>query len=96
MTTLTKFEVSKRISEKTGFSASLVEDVVGSILCEIIEITKNDYKLHIKNFGNFEIVKKSSRPGRDIGKNTAVIIPEKQVLKFSAARTLRELLNNKK
>jgi len=96
MNTLTKFEISKRIAEKTGLSTSIVEDVVTSIISEIIDITKLDYKLHVKNFGHFEIVKKSSRPGRDIGKNTVVMIPEKRVLKFSASRSLREILNHKK
>lgn len=95
MNTITKSEISKRIADDTGISASFCEDVVNELLSSLIEVANDGNKIHIKNFGNFEVVQKKPRPGRDISKNKMVMIPAKRVMKFSSSRSLRNIINNK-
>ena len=80
MKTITKADISARISSKLGISVSACESVVNKILESIIELVRNDDTLHIKNFGSFGVFEKKSRPGRDIGKGKTVLIEEKRVI----------------
>lgn len=93
MNTITKYEIAKRVAGNTGLSVAYCEDVINKILSNVIEIIKGNHKLHIKNFGSFEVNNKSERPGRDISKNIEVTIPAKRVMKFSASRSLRKKIN---
>ncbi len=95
MKTITKADISSRISSKLGISVSACESVVNKILESIIELIKDGDILHIKNFGSFGVYEKKSRPGRDIGKGKTVVIEEKRVMRFSATRGLKQRINQK-
>ncbi len=95
MKTVTKSDLANIVAQKLGLSTSSCEDIVNQVLESAINLVERGNALHIKNFGSFEIFTKKSRPGRNISKNTSVVIPEKKVMRFSASRTLRNTINNK-
>lgn len=94
MNTVTKSELAKKVSQKTGFSAAFCEEIILKILEKITTVIYEENQVHIKNFGSFSRYKKNARPGRDISRNSTVVIPEKTLMKFSASRTLRRRVNS--
>jgi integration host factor subunit alpha len=94
MKTITRLEIAEKISEELGLSVAGCEDVISQVFTDLISIVKDEGNIHIKNFGSFELFKKKPRPGRNISKNIEVIIEEKNVVRFSASRNLRKLVNS--
>lgn len=93
MITITKADIAKKISSKLGLSINLSEEILSKIIESSIDLIVESEKLHIKNFGQFILSRKKSRPGQNISKKIEVIIPEKNVVRFSASRTFRNKLN---
>lgn len=94
MKTITKADLAAKISSKLGFSQTSCEDIVSEIFQQLLNITATKGDIYIKNFGGFKLFTKAPRPGRNISKNESVLIEEKQVIRFSASRTLRNQMNN--
>ena len=89
---LSKKDISKQISEKTGlsflFSKNLTEDLI-DIIKELIK-----YKdLNIKNFGKFKILKKKERIGRNPKNNEEFIISSRKVISFYGSKKMNKKLN---
>lgn len=88
-----KENIIEELSSKTGFSInyskSLVDDLVE---CFIYQITKS--RLNIKNFGNFKIIKKKGRAGRNPKTNKTYFISPRNSLKFTTSKYLKNYLND--
>ena len=75
MTNQTKFNLSKKdiaknLSKKTGLSVKFIEGYIDKLFDEIlVEFSK---KLKIKNFGSFSVKFKKSRVGRNPKKRKRV------------------------
>ena len=89
---LSKKDISKQISLKTGlsflFSKNLTEDII-DIIKELIKY-KN---LNIKNFGTFKIKKKKERIGRNPKTNEEFIISSRKVISFYGSKKINKKLN---
>lgn len=94
MKTITKSDLANNISEKLGISVLACEDIINQTLEAIMNQASENNILHIKNFGSFSVHSKKPRPGMDISKQKAITIAEKTVLRFSATRKLRQLVNS--
>ena len=89
---LSKKDISKQISLKTGlsflFSKNLTEDII-DIIKELIKY-KN---LNIKNFGTFKIKKKKERIGRNPKTNEEFIISSRKAISFYGSKKINKKLN---
>ena len=94
MTTITKSDIAEKLAQEIGISVSVCEDIVSKTFEAILDSSLEHKDVHIKNFGGFKVFNKKPRPGRNISKNTEVTIEEKNVVRFSASRTLRHLVNS--
>ena len=87
---LTKNEISKNLSIKTGYPITLSKKVVDTLITILIEnIYPNGIKL--KNIGSFKIIKKKERLGRNPKTKEKFIINSRNSLSFIASK---KLLNN--
>jgi nucleoid DNA-binding protein len=94
METITKEKIANLLKEKLGFSALLCEEITNSIFAEMLELSLNNNKLVLSNFGKFQIHHKKKRPAVNLQTRTALEIEPRRVLRFHASRLLKEKVNS--
>ena len=92
---LSKKDISKQISEKTGLSFLLSKNLTEDLIDTIKELIK--YKdLNIKNFGKFKVLKKKERIGRNPKNNEEFIISSRKVISFYGSKKMNKKLKENK
>ena len=84
---MTKAEIVANISEKSGIEKVDVQLTVESLMKEIIDSLENGENVYLRGFGSFIIKKRAKKTGRNISKNTAVVIPEHNIPAFKPSKT---------
>ena len=92
---MTKADLISEITEKTGVEKIAVQATVESLMTSIIETMESGENVYLRGFGSFVIKKRAEKTGRDISKNTTIIIPEHFVPTFKPAKTFVEGVKNK-
>ncbi len=92
---MTKADLVSEISEKTGIEKIAVQATVESLMTTIIEAMETGENIYLRGFGSFVVKKRAEKTGRDISKNTTIIIPEHYVPTFKPAKTFVEVVKNK-
>ena len=89
---LTKIDIAKELSKKTGYSLELSKILINNLLIVLISAIKKN-KLNLKNIGTFRLINKSERIGRNpITKENFVITSRKSV-SFIASKKLLSVVN---
>ena len=73
---MTKAEVVKEVSKSTGIEATTVMAVVEGFMDAVKSSLAKENNVYIRGFGTFEVKSRKAKTGRNITKNTTVIIPE--------------------
>ena len=55
METITKEKIANLLKEKLGFSSLICEEITNSIFFEILDLSLNNKKLVLPNFGKFQV-----------------------------------------
>ena len=76
---MTKAEIISRISEKTGVEKTTALVVVESLMLEIKDSIRQNESVFLRGFGTFSARKRKEKTGRNISKNTTIIIPEHHI-----------------
>ena len=92
---MTKADLISEITEKTGVEKIAVQATVESLMTSIIDAMESGENVYLRGFGSFVIKKRAEKTGRDISKNTTIIIPEHFVPAFKPAKTFVEGVKNK-
>ena len=92
---MTKADLISEITEKTGVEKIAVQATVESLMTSIIDAMESGKNVYLRGFGSFVIKKRAEKTGRDISKNTTIIIPEHFVPTFKPAKTCVEGVKNK-
>ena len=92
---MTKADLVSKITDKTGVEKIAVQATVESLMTTIIDAMKSGENVYLRGFGSFVIKKRAEKTGRDISKNTTIIIPEHFVPTFKPAKTFVEGVKNK-
>ena len=92
---MTKADLISEITEKTGVEKIAVQAIVESLMTSIIDAMESGENVYLRGFGSFVIKKRAEKTGRDISKNTTIIIPEHFVPTFKPAKTFVEVVKNK-
>lgn len=82
LTIMTKAEIVKEVSKSTGIEATSVMAVVEGFMEAVKESLAKDNNVYLRGFGTFEVKTRKAKTGRNITKNTTVIIPEHKVPTF--------------
>lgn len=92
---MTKAEMVREISFKTGTPKKDVEDVIEALMVTIKDSLTNGEEVFLRGFGSFIIKERAAKTARNITKNTTVIIPAHQIPAFKPAKVFMEQMLGK-
>ena len=84
---MTKADIVKNISDKTGMDKSDVQMIAEKLMDEVKNSLKNNENVYLRGFGSFIIKKRAKKTGRNISKNIAVVIPAHNIPAFKPSKT---------
>jgi nucleoid DNA-binding protein len=89
-TTVTREKIAENLKNHLGFSTPICDSIISHTFSAIIDLTKQDNKTVIKNFGTWKINNKQTRPGFNIHKGSSVNIEPRSVLRLIPSKSLKE------
>ena len=90
---MTKAELCKSISAKTGCDAQTVLAVVESLMVEVKESLEKGENVYLRGFGSFIVKQRAEKTARNISKNTTVIVPAHNIPAFKPAKEFVKLVS---
>ena len=94
---MTKAELVSKIAEKTGVEKLTTLAIVESFMNEIKNSLSTNEGVYLRGFGTFKPKKRAEKTGRNIKKNTTIIIPAHHIPSFKPAKIFtQEVKNNVK
>ena len=91
---MTKAELVSKISIKTGVEKVTTLAVVESMMSEIKDSISANNAVFLRGFGTFKAKKRAEKTGRNIKKNTTIIIPAHHIPAFKPAKVFVEEVKN--
>ena len=92
---MTKADIVADISAETGLEKAEALRAVEAFMTSIktsLSKGQNDY---LRGFGSFIVKERAEKTGRNISKNTTIIIPAHNIPSFKPAKTFVEEIKNK-
>ena len=89
---LTKIDIAKNLSNKTGFSTNLSKKIINDLLNAFIKVIQSS-RLNLKNIGTFKLLEKKERIGRNPITKKEYTIKARKSLSFIASKKLMNILN---
>jgi len=94
---MTKAEIVADIANKTGVEKVAVQAVVESFMDVVKGAMVSGENVYLRGFGSFTIKRRAEKTGRNISKNTTIIIPAHNIPAFKPAKTfVNEVKNSTK
>lgn len=84
---MTKAEIVTEIANKTGIEKVAVQAVVESFMETVKDTMVSGENVYLRGFGSFIIKERAEKTGRNISKNTTIIIPAHNIPAFKPAKT---------
>ena len=92
---MTKAELVSKISLNTGVEKLTTLAIVESMMSEIKDSIAENESVFLRGFGTFKAKKRAQKTGRNIKKNTTIIIPEHHIPSFKPAKSFTQEVKNK-
>jgi DNA-binding protein HU-beta len=93
---MNKNDLIESLAEEFDLTKSYVRDLVDRVFEKITEAACDGEEVGLFGFGKFKVVERQARKGRNPQTGEAVKIAARKVLKFEAAKAMKEGLNTKK
>lgn len=87
---MTKADIVNEIAEKTGIEKIAVQATVESFMKVLKNHMSEGKNIYLRGFGSFIVKKRAEKTGRNISKNTTIIIPAHYIPSFKPAKTFAE------
>ena len=84
---MTKADIVNEISKSTGIEKITVQKTVEAFMETIKNSMVTGQNVYLRGFGSFIIKKRAEKTGRNISKNTTIIIPEHNIPSFKPAKS---------
>ena len=84
---MTKAEIVAEIANKTGIEKVAVQATVEAFMDSIKNAMTTGENVYLRGFGSFIIKKRAEKTGRNISRNTTLIIPAHNIPSFKPAKT---------
>ena len=84
---MTKAEIVAEIANKTGVEKVAVQSVVEAFMDSIKSALVNGENVYMRGFGSFIIKERAEKTGRNISKNTTIIIPAHKIPAFKPSKS---------
>ena len=93
---MTKADIINKIAEETGIAKRDVAATVEAFMEEIrVSLASNKENVYLRGFGSFIVKKRAEKTGRNISKNTTIIIPAHNIPAFKPAKTFMQDVKKK-
>lgn len=83
---MTKFDMVRKIAQRTGLEQATVGRVVQMTLDSITEILAAEGRIELRNFGVLEVRVRKGRKGRNPKTGEEVMVPDGRFVRFKMAR----------
>ena len=87
---MTKADIVNRVAEKTGMEKADVQAVVEGMMREVKSSMEAGDNVYLRGFGSFILKKRAKKTGRNISKNTTLVIPAHYIPAFKPAKTFAD------
>lgn len=84
---MTKAEIVAEIANKTGVEKAVVQATVEAFMDSIKGAMNSGENVYLRGFGSFTIKHRAEKTGRNISKNTTIVIPAHNIPSFKPAKT---------
>ena len=92
---MTKADIVASISSETGLEKNEVLRTVESFMSNVKNSLSNGQNVYLRGFGSFIVKERAEKTGRNISKNTTIIIPAHNIPSFKPAKVFMEEVKNK-
>lgn len=92
---MTKADLVNRISDTTGVERTDVQAIVEGFMREIRGSLESGENVYLRGFGSFIVKKRAAKTGRNISKNTTLLIPEHFIPAFKPAKVFAASVKKK-
>jgi DNA-binding protein HU-beta len=83
---MTKAEIVNEIANKTGIEKVDVQRTVEAFMATVKNSMIGGENVYLRGFGSFIIKERAEKTGRNISKNTTIIIPAHNIPAFKPAK----------
>ena len=84
---MTKADIVAKISEKLGLEKGDVQATVETFMNEVKTSLETGDNVYLRGFGSFIVKTRAEKTGRNISKNTTMIIPEHFIPAFKPSKS---------
>lgn len=92
---MTKADIVNEIVEKTGIEKVDVQETVEAFMKSIKTSLEQGQNVYLRGFGSFVVKKRAQKTGRNILKNTTIVIPAHNIPSFKPAKVFVEGVKKK-
>jgi DNA-binding protein HU-beta len=93
---MTKAEIVNEIANKTGIEKVDVQKTVEAFMATVKDSLISGENVYLRGFGSFIIKKRAEKTGRNISKNTTIIIPAHNIPAFKPAKEFSKQVKKSK
>ena len=87
---MTKADIVNKISGKTGIEKLAVQTTVEEFMKAVRKSLEDGQNVYLRGFGSFVVKKRAQKTGRNISKNTTIIIPAHNIPSFKPSKSFVE------
>lgn len=87
---MTKADIVAEIATETGLERSEVLKIVETFMTTIKSSLSKGENVYLRGFGSFIVKERAEKTGRNISKNTTIIIPAHNIPSFKPAKVFVE------
>lgn len=87
---MTKADIINEISERTGIEKLIVQTAVETFMKSVRNNMAEGKNIYLRGFGTFLVKKRAEKIGRNISKNTTVVIPEHYIPSFKPSKNFSD------
>lgn len=91
---MTKAELVAEIATKTGIEKSIVLNTIEAFMDVTKATLVKGESLYLRGFGSFNLKKRAEKTGRNISKNTTIVIPAHFIPAFKPAKRFVKVVKN--
>lgn len=92
---MTKAEVVAEIAQRTGIEKISIQETVETFMDVLKDSLTKGENVYLRGFGSFIIKRRAEKTGRNISKNTTIIIPAHNIPSFKPSKTFMNEVKNK-
>src|ERR1019366_5460217 len=87
---MTKADIINDVASKTGIEKVAVKASIEAFMKSVKDSMVNGDNIYLRGFGSFIVKRRAEKTGRNISKNTTIIIPAHYIPAFKPAKTFME------